>query len=403
MELAIRPVTADELTAFAARVLDTFGTDPDGDPQAPDRLRALVPPGRAFAAFDGDALVATAAAYAMRLSVPGGAIAMGGLTCVTVAPSHQRRGLLRRLMATHLADVAAAGEPVSGLYASQGALYRRFGYGVAAEGEELSVRGPLTAPATPDALALLSTEDAHARLPAIDRAVAPTRAGMYVRDDDWWRWRRIADRPLGRAGRSARRFLVATRAGVDVGYAIYRQRPGFTDGQASGVIDLEELIACDARAEATLWHALSTMDLFPTVEYDNAPVDHALALRATDPRRVVRRRRRDTLWLRLLDVPAALTARRYRADGAVVLELAAPDRPPERLALRVVDGAATVEPTAATPDAHLDVADLAALYLGGTRAADLAAADRLRGAPAAVALLDALFAWPSAPWCAEQF
>lgn len=402
-EPVVRRLAPEELSSFVTHVLTTFGADLDLDPDAASRVRELVPLARCHGGFAGPTMVATAAAFPLRLTVPGGDLAMAGLTCVTVSPTHQRRGLLRRLLAAHLADAEAAGEAVSGLYASQGAIYGRFGYGVAAESDELSVVGPVVAPAVPDDLALLDPEAAARRLPSLDRAAAATRPGMYVRDDAWWRWRRIADRPFARRGRSARRFLVARRGDRDTGYAIYRQRPGFADGQATGVIDLEELVGLDARAEATLWHAVASIDLFPTVEYDNAPVDLGLTWRAVDPRRVMRRRRRDTLWLRLHAPGVALAARRYAVEDTLVIAVDDPLAPSTRWRLAVVDGRADVTPTAASPDLVATAAALGALYLGGASAAALARAEHVRGEPAAIARADRLFAWPVAPWCAEQF
>jgi predicted acetyltransferase len=402
-EFVVRRLTPEELSSFVTHVLTTFGADRDLDPEAESRLRALLPLARCHGGFAGATMVATAAAFPLRLTVPGGDLAMAGLTCVTVAPTHQRRGLLRRLLAAHLADAEAAGEAVSGLYASQGGLYGRFGYGVAAESDVLSIRGPLAPPTALDDLALLAPEEAARRLPALDRAAAAARPGMYVRDDAWWQWRRIADRPFARRGRSTRRFLIARRGERDTGYAIYRQRPGFADGQATGVVDLEELIGLDAEAEATLWHAVTTIDLFPTVEYDNAPVDHGLNWRAADPRRVVRRRRADTLWLRLHAPNVALAARRYAVEDVLVIAVDDPLAPSTRWRLAVVDGRAEVTPTAASPDLVATASALGALYLGGASAAALARADLLRGEPAAIARAERLFAWPVAPWCAEQF
>jgi predicted acetyltransferase len=198
-EFVVRRLTPEELSSFVTHVLTTFGADRDLDPEAESRLRALLPLARCHGGFAGATMVATAAAFPLRLTVPGGDLAMAGLTCVTVAPTHQRRGLLRRLLAAHLADADAAGEAVSGLYASQGGLYGRFGYGVAAESDVLSIRGPLAPPTALDDLALLAPEEAARRLPALDRAAAAARPGMYVRDDAWWQWRRIADRPFAPA------------------------------------------------------------------------------------------------------------------------------------------------------------------------------------------------------------
>ncbi len=409
-ELTVRAITEAELPAVMACVLDVFGSDPAADPQVLERMRALVPVPRTFAAFDGAALVATASAYSLALTVCGGAIVpTGGLTIVTVRPTHRRRGLLRRLIAAHLADSRARGEAMSGLYASDGSIYGRFGYGVAVESDELAVvagDGLIDASAGAGlGLVGLGDDEALATLPAIYAAACAQRPGMYARSLDWWRWRRIADRPFARRGRSPRRHVVVRGAGGDRGYVVYRQQLAFDDGRPAGSVDVEELVALDADAEAALWRHVTTLDLFPRVSVANAAVDCPLPWLASDYRRVVRRRRVDTLWLRIDDVAAALGARRYADDGAVMFALGDEQGVADAATWRLVveDGVAACAPTTGAADVTLDRATLGSLYLGGVRAAALAQAGRITGQPAAIALLDRMFAWPVAPWCAEQF
>jgi predicted acetyltransferase len=304
--------------------------------------------------------------------------------------------------------VRERGEPLSGLFASEGGIYGRFGYGVAVEGDELAVIGGdglIAADRGQASPVELADDEALATLPAIYAAACARRPGMYARTLDWWRWRRIADRPFSRRGRSPRRHVVVRGDGGDRGYVAYRQQLAFEDGRASGSVDVEELVALDADAEAALWRHVTTLDLFPRVNVANAAVDCALPWLASDCRRVVRRRRADTLWLRVEDVAAALAARRRAADGAVTIELAGDaNEPPTRWRLLVEDGVAACGPTVAGGAvAALDRAALSSIYLGGVRAATLARAHRLTGTPEAIERLDRMFAWPVAPWCAEQF
>lgn len=409
-ELTVRAITEAELPAVMGCVMDVFGTDPAADPQVLERMRALVPVPRTFAAFDGAALVATTSAYSLALTVCGGAVVpTGGLTIVTVRPTHRRRGLLRRLIAAHLDDCRARGEAMSGLYASDGGIYGRFGYGVAVESDELAVGagdGLIDARAGAGLTPVgLSDDEALATLPAIYAAACAQRPGMYARSIDWWRWRRIADRPFARRGRSPRRHVVVRAAGVDRGYVVYRQQLAFDDGRPAGSADVEELVALDADAEAALWRHVTTLDLFPRVSVANAAVDCPLPWLASDYRRVVRRRRVDTLWLRIADVAAALGARRYAADGAVTFTMSDADDPTaaSRWRLVVEDGVGVCAPAGGGADVTLDRATLSSLYLGGVRAAALAQAGRITGDAEAIARLDRMFAWPVAPWCAEQF
>jgi predicted acetyltransferase len=404
MAFALRTVADDELPAFHAALLATFGEDPESDPTGPARIGALIAPERRWAAFDGGTVVATAGTFDHAIVLPGGGrLPMAGLTMVTVRPTHRRRGLLRELMRLHLDDARRRGFAISGLWASEASIYQRFGYGIAAEGHAVEIDDAhaveFLEPRELDAVHWIDEARARGELPAIyDRAIAH-RPGALIRSEAWWRERRFLESPFARTGASRRRHAVAARAGELVGYLQFRQRAGSTNGLPAGQLEIVELLATDARAAATLWQLALRADLFPRVTWWNAPTDDPLPWMVTDARRI-RRRRVDTLWLRLDDVAAALAARRYAADGA--LRLAVDGAAWE---LTVSDGGrarcAPAEPEA--PALRLSRPALGSIYLGGASASQLACAGALHGDPAAVAMADRLFASASAPWCPEVF
>ncbi len=400
MALDIREIRDDEIPAFRACVLDTFGSDSDVDPDGEPLQRALVGPGQAWAAFDGTTIVATAATYNFEIAVPGGTLPMAGLTMVTVRPSHRRRGLHRRLMAQHLDDARGRGFAVSGLWASEATIYGRFGYGVAAftdayeiaNAHTLQVRGEAF-----DDLEWLDEASARQRLPAIYARAIADRPGALHRSDAWWHHRRFQETAWARGGASKRRHVVARRGGEPVGYIAFRQRGKFADGAPAGQLEISELIATDPRAEATLWRLALSADLFPTVSWWNAPADDSLPWLVDDSRRI-RRRRGDGLWLRIEDVAAALESRRYARDG--VLRLGIADSTYE---LTVEAGRPRCGKTSAAADVQCDARTLATLFLGCTSATQLARADLVRGERAALGLADQMFATALAPWCPEIF
>lgn len=409
--LVFRPIEPGELDAYRACMGDAFGFDAADDPDGHARLTALLDPARTSCAFDGGRIVATCGTYPFTLSVPGGSIAMAGLTQVTVRPTHRRRGILRRLIGAHLAGAAAHGEPLSGLWASDALIYGRFGYGVAAEAEEMTVTpdaGFDRAPAGGfDAVAGLDDDAAAAELPAIYDRVAAVRPGMFSRVPAWWRWRRFADRADQRRGRSSRRHVVCRRGGAGTGYVVYRQHLEFDPaGRPAGTLFVEELAAVDAAAEATLWQYLAHVDLFPKIEWWNAPTDALATWLAADRRNVHRVRRSDTLWLHVGDVAAALAARRYAADGVVRLAVRPPDGgAPSRFELTVLGGAGRCAALDSdTADLELDLAALGAIYLGAHPPSLVARTGAIRGSAATLAHADRMFLWPAAaPWCAEVF
>lgn len=398
--MEIRAIRDDELTAYRTAMIGTFGGDAELDAAGDERLRAILEPGRAFGAFDGATLVATAGTYTFTMTVPGATCRVGGLTQVTVRPTHRRRGVLRGLIDAHLRDVRDRGEPIAALWASEATIYGRFGYGVAtfADSVELTTAGLTIGDGLEvDAVELVDDATARRVLPEVYAAAIADRPGSYARTPGWWQHRWFVDRPDLRKGASPRRHVVARRDGAVTGYVIYRQRPDWDHGVATGALAIEELIARDARAEATLWRYACAVDLFPNVSYWNAPVDSLLPWLASDLRRL-RRRRVDAMWVRPDDVARALAARRYADDGVLRLEVE-----DETIELEVASGAAQATPTTRRPDLTLDRAALGSIYLGGVAPSLLARAGRITGGAAALALADRLFAWPLAPWCAELF
>jgi len=411
MSIEIRTVTDDELPTYREALYATFGEDPENDPNGSERIRALIAPGQRWAAFDGGAVVATAGTLDHALALPGGGtIPMAGLTMVTVRPTHRRRGILRELMRHHLDDARRRGFPISGLWASEASIYQRFGYGLAAEGDLVEIDNAhalaLREPREHDEIQWIDEARARRELPAIYSRAAAGRPGTLIRSDVWWRERRFLEAPFFNKGASRRRHVVAARpdSGDLVGYLQYRQRPGFTDGLPAGQLDIIELVAVDARAEAALWRFALRVDLFPRVTWWNAPTDDPLPWLVADPRRV-KRRRTDTLWLRLDDIPAALAARRYAADGALRLVVAESGTAWD---LAVSDGghARCAAAGSASSDAsalRLALPALGSLYLGAFSASRLARAGLVQGDLAALATADRLFASPVAPWCPEIF
>ncbi|HSN27833.1 MAG TPA: sterol carrier protein domain-containing protein, partial [Kofleriaceae bacterium] len=212
------------------------------------------------------------------------------------------------------------------------------------------------------------------------------RPGVLRRDATWWRERRFLESPFARRGASKRRHVLATRDGAPVGYVQYRQRQDAHPTLPGGCSEIIELHGIDARAVASLWRYMCSIDLHPTVSWSNAPVDDPLHLLVDDPRRVVRRRG-DTLWLRIEDVSRALAARTWGGELRVAIGDAVYDLPSGE------KSRGTAQVTIA-PDA------LAHLLLGGVRPGDLARAGLASGD---IALADRVFASSPAPWCPEIF
>jgi len=403
----VRAITDDEVELFRHRLSRGFGSDVSEADADPTRFKEVFDIDRTFAAFDDGDIVGTGGAFSFGLTVRGGrTVAMGGTTIITVQPTHRRRGVLRAMMEYHLDEVASRGEPLAGLWAAEGAIYGRFGFGIA------SMRFNMTMDAAAiefrdetslERVRLLDAEAAEPIMRTLYERVRLTRPGMLTRSDADWRHGVMWDPEHRRNGRSARRYAVVFEGGEPTGYTTYRQKEKWDEFPEGEVAVIEVMPTTDA-SHTALWHFLTNIDLYPKVEWWNAPVDEPLPAKVTDPRQV-RRRLEDALWLRVLDVPAALHGRTYERDGGLTIGVVDPFRPQVAGAYRldVSGGEAACERTDRSPDVEFDVDVLGAIYLGGGELPALAAAGRVRGSQDARDELHRIFAADPAPWCEEVF
>lgn len=403
----VRPITEDEVDVFRSRLARAFGVDPDGEEGARERFLQLFDIGRTMAAFDQGEMVGTGAALSFDLTVPGGVSApMAGTTVISVQPTHRRRGVLREMMTHHLDDAAARGEPVAGLWASESSIYGRFGYGPATYSHRLSADARSVTFRSAPSKGLVSLEeagDAEPLMRSIYEQARSGRPGMLTRSDAWWRLRRMRDDESARRGKSARRYAIYAQDGMPSGYVAYRQKEKWDDFP-EGEIHIVEMITTNAEAHRGLWGFLMSVDLFPNVEWWNAPVDDPLPHDVIDLRRI-RRSISDALWIRLIDLPGALQARSYQTDGELKIAVRDDFRPDNTgtYHLSVVGGSATCVRVDAEADVECDVDVLGHLYLGGGDAMGMAQVGRVRGEPGDVRSMDRLFGARRAPWCPEVF
>jgi predicted acetyltransferase len=382
-----------------------FGGWP-ADDEAAQRFAANLPLERMHAAFDGDRIVGGAGAFPFELTVPGGTVGCAGVTVVGVLPTHRRRGVLTAMMRAQLEDVRHRGEPVAALWASEEVIYRRFGYGLASLSCEIGI------PSGYAGLRERRDERATARLVPLDEAkdvLAPiyervrTRTpGMFARTDTWWETRNLPDPPERRQGGGEKNALVLELDGEPHGYALYRIHTKFESGAAAGHADVIEAVADGPVATRELWRVLLEMDWKATLKGYLLPVDHPLLHQLQYPRRM-QMRVGDGLWVRLVDVGAALAARAYGGDGPVVFDVEDAFLPENAGRWRVAGG--TAERTDEEADLALDVGELGAAYLGGFTFGELVRAGVVRELrEGGAARADAVFLTETPkPWCVEIF
>lgn len=394
MTLPIRPLIPNDLPGVWS-VLEHAFAGPHVSDEDRDVEFALADPARFYGAYDGDRPVAGGGSFALSMTVPGGPRPVAAISWIGVLPTHRRRGLLTGLMERLLGDLHDRDEPVAALWASEGAIYQRFGFGPAAWDVALAVssRAAFTRPVAATGLRLVEPDRADLR--AVYDTVAATTGGWHARDDAWWDYR-LHDPEGSRSGASPLRCVLADGPSGIEGYALYATKQEWENGRPSGTAHIRELVAVNPDAQARLWRYLLDLDLLQSVRSHINGTDDPLLHLLAEPRSAVPRVK-DNLWVRLVDVSKALEARSYATEVDVVLDVEDHRCPwnTGRLRLSAGAGGASCAPTADAADLRVRVADLGAAYLGGTTLTARAAAGHLTELrPGALAAASTAFGWP---------
>lgn len=402
MALTLRTLRHDELATYQHVFNQAFLSD---DREGfMERWRDIFEPDRHHGVFEDGEMLAGAGIQTREITVPGGGPRpVAAVTGVCVRPGHRRRGLLTRLMTAQLHGLHEDGrEAIAALWASEAGIYDRFGYGPAAEFARLSVpRGAAFRPDVVTGDVRVREAPAAEAMPLIkachDR-IRPTRTGWLSRTDGMWN-AHLADEEHDRGGLTAYRYALHPQ-----GYAVYRIKGDWQDRGPRNELHVREIVAETDEAYAALYRYLLDLDMVGELKFFTAsddPVVHLLA-----DQRLALRSRTDSLWVRLVDVDRALPLRRYLSDVDAVLDVRDAFCPwnAGRWRLTVKDGDASVRRVDDEPDVELDVQALGAAFLGGTRLATLARAQRVRElTPGALNALSHAFLGDREPHCPEVF
>ncbi|MFC4609640.1 GNAT family N-acetyltransferase [Streptomyces maoxianensis] len=409
MTIELRVLRPSEWDDWFGKLLLAFGGVEE--PQEERELwGSLTEHERSIGAWDGDDCVGTAGAFSFGVSVPGGAmVPAAGVTMVSVAATHRRRGVLTSMMRRQLDDVRRWGEPLAVLTASEPEIYGRFGYGIATQQMSAqidTVRGRITAPQGADAVRLRFAEvaDVAAECEAVYVRGIGSRPGMLARKPGWERLP-LLDPPAERDGASPMQCVVAEREGEIVGFVRFHNKPEWEAGGPSGTIRLRHIEALDPVTYAVLWRFLFDIDLTVRVVVRNRPVDDPLLHLVNDVRKL-EVRVRDGLFVRLVDLGAALEARTYRTPVDVVFDVDDAFCPwnAGRWRLTGDSKGASCKRTEDDVDLALSVRELGAAYLGGVSLAALAGAGRVRELrQGALAEASSAFISDVAPWLPHGF
>lgn len=409
MSLQVRPlldgtISEDEAFDLILRV-DGESFDESPPEEALGGVRALAELDRSVIAWDGGEAVGCGSIYSLDLSVPGGSVPTAGVTWIGMRPTHRRLGGMRGVMdALHEEIRARDHEPIAALWASQPPLYGRFGYGWASSCLSVVVEkahGTLSRAPRDSTLRarLVEPQDDHKDTQGVYDTVRGQRPGMPDLTSVWHT--RITFDPKGeRAGAGPlHTVVVEDDAGVR-GYARYSFKHQWSEGYADGKVSVRQVLAVDPAAEAALWRFLIDFDLSGRVDAWNLPIDIPLQWWLDQPRHH-KQQPGDALYLKVMDLPAAVTRRTYARAADVVVDVRDDSCPwnAGRWRLSVDLAGAECEKATDAADISVDVSSLGAAYLGGpTLVSHLAAGWIDEHTPGSVQALSDAFVHPQAPW-----
>ncbi len=410
MTIEYRQITWDEHRELGVVTERGFGSHYEPSDEQYEIDKKALTPEMTMVAFDDGTIIGTSGALPFESAVPGGAIVKNaGVTIVTVSATHRRRGVLTTMMKKLLRQERDRGCPVASLWASESIIYGRFGFGIAIEHENYLIDTRQASlkhmPEIPGRIRFIDREEARKVLPVAWEAAVQVHVGVPRRDDVSWDGY-ILGLNEAKDGWGKPFLVVYEEDGKPLGYARYMVKELRVFGEKNhGVINAHDVIHSTPASHAALWNHLLNIDLYDQVSTWCSPSDDSLPWMLADPRQL-ERKPYDGLWYRLLDVPAALAARTYLAEGSIVFDVEDSFVPEwgGRFELSGGPDGATCVATTKSADITLPTASLAAIYLGGAKLVDLQRAGRVEEiTDGAVSLADAMFATVRAPWCPLMF
>lgn len=399
----IRPLTTD---AEGDRFLNMVGQAFRGNPEQARRRRSHLRMEELRGLFVDGELRAALRLIDMPLWFGAAPVASGGLSAVATPPEFRRQGYIGRLLRATLEEIRGRGWPLSALYPFSFPFYKRYGWEHVVDNVNYTCpierlpTSPTTGTWQPITLSTdfnrdpetggVTDEDVAALMGVYDAWVVG-RNGPMVRDARWWRMQKLA---VGRDHRPDA-YLWRDATGEPRAYVIYA---------------FENLTSeWHRRLQVWDWAALDPAALRAVLQFLRNHDSQAAEVRLAVPESTRFLALFDNpefkveveagLMLRLVDVPAALAARRYPPAVQASVTLAVSDHLLDwnntTVTLTAGGGTGTVERTGAAPGLSLDVRALARLYSGYLTPAEAAALDLLTvHDPAALAAATALFAGP---------
>jgi predicted acetyltransferase len=394
MTFEIRPAKIQEMDQFGLMGAYSYaGAFGDG---ADNVVRNSNRPEWTLCAFDGETMATSYAAFPFTIRANGASMAYAGITAVGTRPEYRRKGLLRSIMTQAFEEQRARGQAVAGLWASQAAIYQRYGFSMlganrryAVDTVDLTFHDGKQSDLT---VRRFANTEALTTMKTLYRDYIAQRFGYLHRSQTMWIETVLTE---DQASGPVWTVIVYDAAEQPCGYAAYTLRSDKVDHSARGQeIVIRDLVWLNPDAYRALWSFVARHDLVGRVVWDNAPLDDPLLDLLSEPR-MLHHRDHEASWFRLVDVPQALSQRGYQGSGSVVLEITEDSLAPWNAGkwhLQVEDSVATVAATKAPATAQLSVKTLGSMFTGTRRASDLNHWGLLQTDVESLATLDAIFA-----------
>jgi predicted acetyltransferase len=328
-------------------------------------------------------------------------VSVDSVTVVTVAATHRRRGLLTSMMRDSLQSAKERELPLSILIAAEWPIYGRFGYAPAVLNSSYVYHSRRPAAGLPAPKAGSVRQVAPAELidvaPGIWERARRQRPGQIDRPGLWWA--RALNVGFQAVGKQPHWILHEGPEGPDglLGWQVSRD---FELTGEMGAIEVLQFVAATDEAYRELWGYLAGIDVVSEIHLDDRPIDEPIRWQLKDGRALAYKSTFDFMWVRLLDVPAALAARSYAAPGRLVLDVVDTDLGEYgagRFLLTADESGAECVPTNDAADLRINQRALAAAYLGGYRLHQMThLIEELT--PGTLDRADLMFSTPLPPW-----
>lgn len=358
--------------------------------------------------FEDGRLVTSMAALPFQMRLNGAVVRMAGVTCVGTSPAARRRGYLRQAMASALPRWRDEGAAFAILWASMGAIYQRFGYGLAStfvryqfnpHDIAFAVREP-----SPGTVELVDAAAAIETLEEVYTRFSEPRNMMIRRARSIWNLNALQP---AEKGHPVYALIYRDEEGQAQGYLVYRQREDDLGGPGPSIaITVRDFAWTSMDAYRALWETLAGHDLAYKVTWRGVAEDDPAPHLLLEPR-MLNRWTGDGIWMRVLDAGKALEQRPFSDAGELALEVAGDEMCPWNNGTYVVEageGTASVSRASSTAGLRLGPNALASLISGHASATQLARMGLLEVLdPAAARIADRMFATAFRPHCSDDF